>query len=288
MKERELLFQLLASKDWDGLSELVYTHRALITSDPIIKHAVALFESEFIDHIKALSAKDQLAKLRHVTMLIESHESSFAPDFVGRAVDAKLRALHETRSPSFVGYAARYASRPLARELLEQTRHERPEHFAEAKRPAVSVKAASRSASNPGVTSLLKSTQELNFYRALCIGFPNLLACPNLPVSSVLNFEFVRGSLGESAREYFFRAVFDCVVVDPTEDYLPKYFFELDSKYHDETRAKRNDEMKNAICDAAGVKLTRIRALDLTETSEDDFLSLIKDLIHPRGAADAA
>ena len=176
----------------------------------------------------------------------------------------------------------------MARELLERTRLERPEHFAEAKRPAVSVKAVSTRLDNPGITPLFKSPQELNFYLALREAFPHLLPCPNLPVSAVLNFEIVRSSLDADARDYFFKAVFDCVVVDPADAYRPKHFFELDSSFHDDPRAKRNDNLKNAICDAVGVKLTRIRAYDANETSTRSFLTLVKDLIQTRGLPDAA
>jgi hypothetical protein len=285
MQDRELLFQMLASKDWDGLSELIYEHRAVLTSDPVIKHAVTLFESEFIDHIKVLPASDQLKKLRHITLLIESGESSFAAEFVGQAIDAKLRALYEIRSPAFVGYASKYGFRPVARTLLEQTRVERPEHFAEAKRPAVSVKAVSTKSANSCVASLFKSSQELNFYLAFRSVFPHLLACPNLPASTILRFDFIRDNLDSDAREYFFKAVFDCVAVDPAEDYRPNYFFELDSKYHDSAVAKRNDQLKDAICNAAGVKLTRIRAFDVNETSEGAFSDLIRDLIPKRSAS---
>jgi hypothetical protein len=76
---------------------------------------VTLSESEFIDHIKVLPASDQLKKLRHITLLIESGESSFAAEFVGQAIDAKLRALYEIRSPAFVGYASKLG--------LTQTHH---------------------------------------------------------------------------------------------------------------------------------------------------------------------
>lgn len=280
MQDRELLYKLLVSKDWDGLSELIYSNRAVLASDRVIQNAVALFESEFIDHIKVLPASEQLLKLRHISLLIESNESSFTTNFVSQAINAKLRALHETGNSAFVGYASRYQSHPLARELLERTRLERPEHFAEAKRPAVSVKAASAQKQNPSVTSLFKSSQERNFYLALQQAFPLLLACPNLPVSTVLKFEPISACPDADVRDYFFKAVFDCVVVNPAADYRPLYFFELDSKFHDGPAAKRNDKLKNFICDAAGVKLIRIRAHEASETSMAAFVTLVKELIH--------
>ncbi len=282
MQDRELLFQMLASKDWDALSECLYSHKAVLATDPVIKQAISLFESEFIDHLRALSVSEQLPKLRHIALLIELNKSSFAEKFVNQLVDIKLRAMYETGDRALVGYASRYQDRPLACELLEQTRLQRPEHFAEAERPTVSVKAASEQQKNPAITSLFKSPQEQNFFLALREEFPQLLACPNLPVSAVLNFDIVRSRLDADARDYFFKAVFDCVVVDPRDNYRPLSFFELDSKYHDKPEIKKNDKLKNSICNAAGVKLTRIRAFEAAETKTDAFRILAKYLINTR------
>lgn len=127
---------------------------------------------------------------------------------------------------------------------------------------------------------LFKSPQEHNFYLALRHAFPQLMACPNLPASTILKFERIRACLDADTRDYFFKAVFACVIVDPAADYRPLYFFELDTRFHDDLAAKRNDKLKNSICDAVGVKLTRIRAYEASETSTEAFVTLVKELIH--------
>lgn len=284
MQDREILFQMLANKDWDHLSEIIYQHKDVLKTDPIIQHAVRLFEQEFIGHVRLLSASDRLAKLRHITLIIESNRRSFATDFVNQAIDAKLEALNEMRSPAFVGYASQYLDRPLAKELLRRTQEERPEHLAEARRPSVSVKAAPTSlVRNSRITPLFKSQQEHNFYAALRKTFPDLLPYPNVALSTAVDFEAIKQKIDTEARAYFFKALFDCVVFDPGDSYVPLHFFELDSKFHDTAEAKNNDRLKNAICAAANIKLVRIRAFELAETTTEAFARLVKELIkNPR------
>jgi hypothetical protein len=280
MQDREQLFQLLAVKDWDELSEIIFQQRADLGTDPVIKHAVSLFEHEFIGYIASLHVSLRLQKLRHITLTIESNRGSFAPDFVNRAIDAKLEALYETKSDAFAGYAAQYSDRPLAIELLKLTKVERPEHLADARRENASVKAISQVRARISHTaSLFKSPQERNFYEAVRKIFPELLPYPNVAMSGSLDFEAVKSKLSPEARSYYFKSLFDCVLFDPKEDYKPIHFFELDSAYHNKPQAQANDQMKNEICTAANVKLIRIRAFNVQETSVESFAELLCELI---------
>lgn len=289
MRDREQLFQLLAAKDWDRLSEVIYQQRAVLGADLVIKHAVSLFEQEFIGHIVALPASVRLQKLRHVTLIIESNRKSFASDFVDQAIDAKLTALHETKNETFASYASHYFDRPLAKELLKLTKLERPEHLADARRANASVKAIPQVRSRTSHTaSLFKSPQERNFYEAVRQVFPDLLPYPNAPASVTINFDAVKTKLSSEARSYYFKALFDCVVFDPKDDHTPLHFFELDSAYHNRPEAQANDQMKNAICTAANVKLVRIRAFNVQETSVESFAGLLRELIERSEAPSAA
>jgi Protein of unknown function (DUF2726) len=289
MQDREQLFQLLATKDWDRLSEVLYRQRAVLGSDPVIQHAVSLFEQEFLGHLASLTAEARVQKLRHISLIIEANRASFAPTFVDKAIDAKLTALYETKSEAFAGYASQYFDRPLAKELLKKTKIERPEHLADARRENASVKAVpqvrDRSSST---TSLFKSPQERYFYEAVRCAFPELLPYPNVPVSVTINFEAVKGKLSEEARSYYFKALFDCVVFDPGADHTPLHFFELDSSYHSSAPAQSNDRMKNAICVAANVKLLRIRAFNAREATVEAFAELLRELIQRAGTQDGA
>ena len=64
-------------------------------------------------------------------------------------------------------------------------------------------------------------------------------------------------------------AIVDCVVFDYQQLYLPKYFFELDSLYHDAPTQILKDKCKNNIFSAAGQKIHRIRKTGNNPTKID-------------------
>lgn len=45
--ERETMFQMLANRDWEGLSNTLVEHARALTNDPITQQAVGFFETEF-------------------------------------------------------------------------------------------------------------------------------------------------------------------------------------------------------------------------------------------------
>jgi len=59
---------------------------------------------------------------------------------------------------------------------------------------------------------------------------------------------------------------------------LPKFFFELDSSYHDTPAQKEKDALKNRIFSVAGLKLYRIRRVAVEKTRAD-FSRLIREII---------
>lgn len=280
MQDREQLYQLLFNKEWDALSEIIFQHLAVLGTDPVIGQAVLLFEQEFIGYIDSLPISSRLIKLRHITLTIDANRKSFAPDFVNQVIDAKLQILYEMKSDLLAGYATQYIDRPLARDFLKRTQAERPEHLADARRENASVKAIPQVRTRISHTaSLFKSPQERNFYGAVRQTFPELLPYPNAPMSGAIDFEAIKSKLSPDARHYFFKSLFDCVLFNPKEDYTPIHFFELDSAYHNNPQAQTNDQMKNDICIAANVKLVRIRAFNVQETSVESFSKLIGELI---------
>lgn len=273
---------MLERKDWDKLSELIYEKRSILRSDPVILHALKIFEQEFIGHVRALNAQDRILKLKHISLIIEFDRNSFAVEFVNEAIDVKLVALHEVQSNAFPGYAARYIDRPLAVALLNRTKLEHPEKIVEARRPFVTIKAGFAGRSNAQKTiELFKSDQEQNFYSAVKTVFPHYFPYPNVAVSAVIDFDAIKQSLSTRARDYFYKSMFDCVIFDPEARHVPIHFFELDSSFHDTAKAKLNDRLKNEICQIANVKLIRIRAYDASDRTVEAFADLVRELLLP-------
>ncbi|TAJ58753.1 MAG: DUF2726 domain-containing protein [Variovorax sp.] len=285
MFDRERLFQMLFAKEWDGLSEQLYLHRNLLGQDPVLQQVAQLFDSEFVGHLRGLPASEQVKTTRHISMLIASKRSSFKESFWRPVIEIKLEAMYEVKDISLSGVASEWANEiPLARDLLVRLQQERPEELADARRSALNIKAvtaAPRAKPIQHVTSIFKSPQERAFYLAMLEAVPKLLPCPNLAMSVALDYPAIEPKISAAARSYFFRAQFDCVAVDPAQDYRPLHFFELDSTFHDTAEAIARDRMKDEICSAAGIKLLRLRAFEQMETTQAAFMQLIREVLPP-------
>lgn len=127
-------------------------------------------------------------------------------------------------------------------------------------------------------TGLFKSTQEYYFYKAVREIFPTFLVFPNVAVSAIINYNKIQNKLTAEEKNYFFKALIDCVVIDTEDNYKPKKFIELDSLHHDNEVRKGKDAMKNKILSVAGQKLIRIRRTTYKE-DEKDFLNLIREVL---------
>jgi hypothetical protein len=126
---------------------------------------------------------------------------------------------------------------------------------------------------------LFKSSQELEFYQALKGLYPNYFIYPNVALSNIFNFDSIGEVISSKQQDYFFKAVIDFVVYDPTDFHVPKYFFEVDSHYHDNPKAKIKDQMKNDIFLSANIPLHRIRLDEFTNTPRHEFTKKIQELL---------
>ncbi|HHG3261878.1 TPA: DUF2726 domain-containing protein [Vibrio parahaemolyticus] len=101
---------------------------------------------------------------------------------------------------------------------------------------------------------------------------------PNVAVSNLFDFEEIKGQLATDERDYFFKAIIDFVIYDPV-DYTPKFFFEVDSVYHDTAEATIRDNKKNKFFDVAGITLHRVRLRSDSLTQKHDFIREIRNII---------
>lgn len=123
---------------------------------------------------------------------------------------------------------------------------------------------------------LFKSKLESEFYQALKNVFPTYFIYPNVALSNIFNFDEIQCYLGAESKSYFFKAVVDFVVYDPVDNHNPKYFFEVDSAYHDSDKAKRNDALKDDIFSIANIGLIRIRPGDQVDGNRFGFETAIR------------
>jgi len=270
---------MLFQKDWDGIAKILYKNQELLKSDPVIQQAINLFEEEYFSDIEVLGASKKKEVLEYPGLVVELKQTSFSPSFVSRFVDEKLRNLKELKSDALISYAASHQGRPLAREILAEIQSSKPESIADAKRSNVTIKSTKTGAGRPKTISLFKSKQEESFFEAVRGAFPTHHPYPNVSISSVLDYQAIKEALNSEQKNYFFKGVVDSVVFDARKSYQPMYFIELDSHFHDNSEARKNDGLKNSIFEVANVKLIRIRAYDLKECTVEKYKELIWEIM---------
>lgn len=279
MFERESLFKMIFNKEWEKISDVLCKNSKLLKSDPIIQQAIQLFENEFFADISELTTKEKLLALEYPGLIIELDQKSFSSSFVERFLDEKLKIMMELKSDAVISFAASHQERPLARKILKNIQSSHPESIADARRIDVSINSTATDYREPRIINLFKSKQEENFFEAIRQSFPTYHPYPNVALSCVLDFEKIKNKLDQSQKNYYFRAIIDSVVFDSANGYKPMYFFELDSHFHDNDIARKNDAMKNAIFEAGNVKLIRIRAHESRERTVKKFQELVLEVM---------
>ena len=277
--DREKLFSDIAIKDWRAVSFALYKASNILTSDPIAKQALGVFESEFFVDYENTPLPERLDLLEHPSLLTQLNTKAFSTEFSNNVIDEKLILLRDTNSSRLISYANDNLERPIAKEILSSIMSTKPVTIANAKQESTNITATNTQVGDQATIKLFKSKQEENFFNALRGVFPTFHHYPNVSVSCLLDFDKIKLLLNARQKEYFFRAVVDCVIFDSVDGYLPKYFFELDSKYHDNEKQKQNDLLKNSIFEVANVQLVRIRAYEIKNTSVAAFENIIRDIV---------
>jgi len=279
MFDRELLFQMLLKKEWDGIAQILYKNPDLLQSDPVINQAIQLFESEYFSDIETLNAKEKLSALEYPGIVLDLKQKSFSESFISKFINEKLQVMQLLNSDGLISFAASHQKIPLAKKILQDIQETKPELIANERRENTSIKATKTVKGEAKTIKLFKSQQESNFFEAIRQSFPTYHPYPNVALSCIINFEAIQNYLNPAQKNYFFRAVIDSVVFDANGGYKPMYFFELDSHYHDNDKAKENDNMKNKIFEIANVKLIRIRAYESEEITVKKFQDLVLEVM---------
>lgn len=129
------------------------------------------------------------------------------------------------------------------------------------------------------LSSLFKSQLEFHFYQALKEVLPTYFVYPNVVISNIFDFGMIQDHLTANEKDFFFKGIVDFVVYDPADNHKPKFFFEVDSSYHDNPDAIRRDNLKDSIFDKANIPLHRMRAEHKSLTMVHDFKMKIIEII---------
>ncbi|PLR82612.1 hypothetical protein CVD25_19395 [Bacillus canaveralius] len=130
---------------------------------------------------------------------------------------------------------------------------------------------------------------EINLYRVLLELFPQHFVFPNMDLKTIIQVEKIRDYISSDLLDYLFKAHVDFAIIDTTS-YLPILTFEKDSEYQDTEPQKSNAVKKNAIFQASGLPLIRIRyssAMDYERLKEEIKQATKEYILEISGSADA-
>ena len=110
---------------------------------------------------------------------------------------------------------------------------------------------------NP-IKPIFNSNNEFIWYQEFTTVFPNFFIMPNTSLQTIFKYDTMKVLLNPDDFNYYLKASVDICVIS-TQDFLPKFGFELDSKFHDAEKQIIRDERKNRIFVTANLPLIRVR-----------------------------
>lgn len=284
---REKIYNFLVSKNWDMLLNYEKTQRKVILEDEQIKKIYEdYFLSEYIKYIESLNNKlDSLVELRKLYgQFIQLHKQkiySFKEKDFEKFIEIYLKILNEASdSKVALTIAKQWNHLEISKIIISKYNEELSLIVNHNNEEQISVKINIEKSVNNYSINLFKSNQEVEFFKAFIDVFPHYFTYPNVALSCLIDFDKIKDTLSKDEKIFFFAAIVDCVVFEQVNNnYLPKYFFELDSFYHDNKQQHVKDKMKDNIFSVAGLKLLRIRAKNNNILTRNDFTELIKNII---------
>ncbi len=275
--DQEDIYRLLEEKNWKSIIRQFHDHKDLIKSDPMLSHALTITLQEIAQRSKDLVVDSDFAEsLEQIIMLnINGHIS--LSDVQLESIVLAIIGEHKENPSYCYNYAKLCPENPECNSIIELHEKDAPQTLAHSRQDLITAQTQNANANNDHRKDLFNSPQETEFYLALKRVFPTYQIYPNVSLSCIFRFEDIKSELALREQEYFFRSSIDFVVFEPFKNYLPVYFFELDSTYHDSNEQKEKDSIKDRICGICGQKLIRIRKND-PSVNEDDFESFLYDI----------
>lgn len=276
----EQVYQLLAQKQWSDLVNLLHTYCKVISSDTALETAFKIVESELIRNFGDFQQDVKFEKnLSNLHLLHSAKLYSFSESTVNILI-LELARLHDNKGDleQAYYYAAKLPQDSFCASIIEKYSRTLPKVVAHSQSHKIRVTENKDIAAINHTISLFKSPQEQDFFMAVRDAFPLYMAYPNVALSTLINFDAIQTVLSSDEKNYFFTAVVDCVVFDQHKEYIPIYFFELDSSTHDNVSQQKRDKMKDNILAAAGQRLYRIRRLSNAQ-GKKEFMQLINEVV---------
>jgi len=283
----ENIYELLQKSDWDKLLSIESKHRTDIIKDPMIKQ---IFDVYFIDAVinYVKNEKDKLScslvlKKIYNRFIHHRNKTYSIPDKKFEELVIHYLSTLQMVGSSDIAYniAQKWKDIEEANKFVVLYENTHSKELIHSNNDTIKVSVNPNIQKENHTISLFKSNQEYEFYYAIRESYPNYLTYPNVAVSCIIDFDKIKDNLNKNEKEYFFKAIVDCVVYEELNtDFIPKFYFELDSIYHDEEKQKVKDSIKDKFFSLAGQELMRIRGKYNISLKRNDFKKMIKEVLN--------
>jgi len=276
----EQVYQFLVKKKWSELVDLLHAYYKVIPSDYLLADAFKTVESELIRNFDEFQKDEKFERNLSNLYLIHFGKLYLFSDETVNKLIVELARLYDKKGDIEQAhyYAAKLPQDKFCASIIEKYSKTLPKVVEHSQSQKIRVTENKNVSATNHTVSLFKSPQEHDFFMAVRDVFPMFMVYPNVALSTLINFDEVQSLLSSNEKNYFFTAVVDCVVFDQHKEYIPIYFFELDSSTHDNESQHKRDNMKDNILAAAGQKLYRIRKLSHSQ-GQKEFMKLVSEVV---------
>ena len=272
------IYNYLLREKWELLIDIFYNNQDLINSDAQLTRSLEMVltvvtnkaielnsDTGFINNIERILSLDSMNK---ISLKTEQKEA-----IVVAYVNAKKENINYVYN-----YAKDYPNNPICKDIIRDFEKNIPKIILHTQSNLVKViENNDINEHNDFRIPLFNSPQETEFYFALKRVFDSYLVYPNIAISSIIDYESIKGKLDSAEKDFFFKTSIDFAVFEPFNGYFPIHFFEIDSGYHDNIEQKNKDSIKDKIFSISGQKLYRIRKIN-KKIDEIEFEKLVIEI----------
>lgn len=273
----EILFKLLEERNWDQFLKVLQAHKNEIHGNPVANQALHHFHLEYEKDIQNEGTYNTKS-LKTIYLFQMARIYKFPDNMFNKAMEKLLNQYKEKSLKKAYDLAVSIDHITAARKIINEYSKTQPTQVDHSQSGNILLATNAEETVIGKTINLFKSRQEINFFRAVVSSFPNYHTYPNVAISCLIDFESIKQELTSNEKNYFFTSIVDCVVFDISDGYKPKYFFEVDSIYHDSEEQKKKDRQKDKYFSLCGEILFRVRPLS-KEATEGDFKQLVSESI---------
>jgi Protein of unknown function (DUF2726) len=288
MEAPETIFAGTLAEEWGPVLDIIQKHGAILSSDPVFRQAVDTFIKAFLSSQKgpSFSAPIDASISERILLFHAANRIRLQTPDLQMLVHRSLHYWQSDVSRS-VGLAKLLPDDPVCQTILNESDlsqravggiavTERSTERSTETSTGKGTETPPGNLSRPALLPLFKSHQEKEFYHAVRSFYPQQLIGVNVSIHAVVNLDLVRAQLTNRERNYFYKALLDCVVYNIDDEYRPMIVFEIDSPLHDDQNQIERDALKDRILAVAGLRLVRIRP-DQSRTNRRQFLALLRN-----------